>query len=554
MQKILVLAANPIGTSKLRLDEELREIQEALRRARKREQFELLSVPAVRYRDIQRAFSDNKPQIVHFSGHGSGEKGLVFEDETGQEKFIDAQALSELFELFVEDVKCVLLNACFSEIQANVIAQHIDYVIGMSQEIGDKAAIEFAVGFYDALGGGESVERAYKLGCNAIRMAGIPEHLTPKLLLKKQLKTIGSNINIPVSSNVALDFRFNTFLKSLTDDLSSERGIDYTRLRNFLALDKWFDADKETLNVMLKVTQREKEGWLDVQSINDIPCIDLHTIDQLWVKYSNGRFGFSVQQRIWKSVGGKLGVYNDEVWINFGERLGWRTTRYHQILFASWTTREWSYYSKINFNQDAQEGHLPRMWDEWRGGLEVSALTLKIENCEIKYEPQKTLPNVEIKTSISRSSSEKEVNYTRLENFLASGNWKYADQETRLIMLNIAQREKEGWLDINSISNFKSTDLCTINQLWMKYSDGHFGFSIQKSIWQDVENNEQAFSYKVGWRILGKSVYHHSLTFSLDALPGHLPFWGRGWCGEGQWVQEVQIGQWAKALLSHQDL
>ncbi|MDF5717073.1 MAG: GUN4 domain-containing protein [Rhizonema sp. NSF051] len=194
------------------------------------------------------------------------------------------------------------------------------------------------------------------------------------------------------------------------------------------------------------------------------------------------------------------------------------------------------------------------MWDEWRGGLEVSALTLKIENCHIKYEPQKTLPNVEIKASISSPSSKKEVNYTRLQNFLASGNWKHADQETRLIMLNIARREKEGWLDINSISNFKSTDLRTINQLWMKYSHGHFGFSIQKSIWQDVKNNAQAFSYRVGWRILGKWVYHHSLTFSLDALPGHLPFWGRGWCGEGQWVQEVQIGQWANALLSHQDL
>jgi hypothetical protein len=70
-------------------------------------------------------------------------------------------------------------------------------VIGMSQAIGDRAAIEFAVGFYDALGADKGVEFAYKLGCNTIQMAGIAEHLTPKLLVKdnkttEQVKTMAS--------------------------------------------------------------------------------------------------------------------------------------------------------------------------------------------------------------------------------------------------------------------------------------------------------------------------------------------------------------------------
>ncbi|MEH1941540.1 MAG: type IV pilin-like G/H family protein [Nostoc sp.] len=193
MNKILILAANPQGVSRLRLEEELRDIEEGLLRAKKREQFVLKLALAVRHRDIHRQIMDFEPEIVHFSGHGAGEDGLVFEDVKGGVKLVDAEALAGLFELFADHVKCVLLNACYSEIQAKAIVQHIDYVIGMSQAIGDKAAIEFAVGFYDALGAGKSVEFAYKLGCRLIRIAGIPEHLTPTLLIKKQLQS--GNLN-----------------------------------------------------------------------------------------------------------------------------------------------------------------------------------------------------------------------------------------------------------------------------------------------------------------------------------------------------------------------
>ncbi|MBD2130089.1 CHAT domain-containing protein [Microcoleus sp. FACHB-1] len=180
-RKILILAANPKATSPLRLDEEVREIDAGLQRAKKREQLDLKQQWAVRVRDVTRALLDFKPQIVHFSGHGAGDEGLAWEDETGQVRFVDAEALAGLFELFANQLECVVLNACYSEVQAEAIVKHIPYVIGMNKAIGDKAAIEFAVGFYDALGAGESVEFAYQLGCNAIRLVGIGEHLTPKL-------------------------------------------------------------------------------------------------------------------------------------------------------------------------------------------------------------------------------------------------------------------------------------------------------------------------------------------------------------------------------------
>jgi CHAT domain-containing protein len=182
IKKILILAANPKDTSRLRLDQELRDIAEGLQRAQKRDQFNLVQQLAVRPRDIQRAMLDNNPQIVHFSGHGSEDEGLVFEDETGESKLVSKAALAGLFKLFADQIECVVLNGCYSVMQAEAIAQHINYVVGMSKAIGDQAAIEFAVGFYDALGAGRSIEFAYKLGCSAIQIAGIEEHLTPVLL------------------------------------------------------------------------------------------------------------------------------------------------------------------------------------------------------------------------------------------------------------------------------------------------------------------------------------------------------------------------------------
>ncbi|ARV63338.1 serine/threonine protein kinase [Nostocales cyanobacterium HT-58-2] len=158
--------------------------------------------------------------------------------------------------------------------------------------------------------------------------------------------------------------------------------VDYSKLDGLLAAGKWKQADEETKAILLKVSSRETKGYLNNEAILKFPCQDLLTINQLWVKYSNGRFGFSVQKHIWQSVGGKPGEFNGEHWIRFGERVGWRSTRHHQILLASWTTREWSYYSQIKFTLDAPEGHLPRIWDEWRGGLEVSAIALRFVSCD----------------------------------------------------------------------------------------------------------------------------------------------------------------------------
>lgn len=181
---ILFLAANPKQTSPLRLDQEMKEIQQGLERSKKRSQFNLEYRLAVTAREMQRAVLDLKPQFVHFSGHGAGENGLVLEDEMGQIQFVSAKGLTDLFDLFQNYVECVVLNACYSDIQAKAIVRYIPYVIGMQQQVGDLAAQEFAIGFYDALGNGESIEFAYKYARTSISLGGFREENTPIFMSK----------------------------------------------------------------------------------------------------------------------------------------------------------------------------------------------------------------------------------------------------------------------------------------------------------------------------------------------------------------------------------
>lgn len=179
---ILMVVANPRGTQALRLDEEARELERGLARSKHRDRFRIEQRWAVTYTDLRRALLDFQPEIVHFSGHGGEVEGLVFEDESGQPQFVSGEAIAQLFSIFAANIECVVLNACYSEVQAQKIAQYIPHVVGMKKAIGDRAAIEFSIGFYDGLLAGRSVKDAYRLGCNAIQGAGIPEDLTPVLL------------------------------------------------------------------------------------------------------------------------------------------------------------------------------------------------------------------------------------------------------------------------------------------------------------------------------------------------------------------------------------
>jgi DNA polymerase III delta prime subunit len=168
MKKILILAANP--RKDLDLRREIHILKSTIERSQANDRFEIEIGSAIRSKDLQELFLKHEPRIVHFCGHGTGEQGLVLEDDRGQEQFVSTIAISDLFKSFADKVECVLLNACYSEQQADAIKEHVNYSIGMSQSIRDDAAIVFARGFYQALAYGKSIQESFDLGCNAIKL------------------------------------------------------------------------------------------------------------------------------------------------------------------------------------------------------------------------------------------------------------------------------------------------------------------------------------------------------------------------------------------------
>lgn len=208
---ILFLAANPLGLSQLALDREARSIQVELERSGFRDRFELVTRWAAEPLDLLRELRKLKPTVVHFSGHGgastfaattahrsdsalrrdvgldpslSPRYGLFFQNPDGSPQFVSARALEETFGAAGSSVKLVVLNACYSDTQAQALLSHVGCVVGMSGAIRDDAARSFAIGFYGGLGERESIAAAYRQGRAAISLHGIPDQDLPQLAVR----------------------------------------------------------------------------------------------------------------------------------------------------------------------------------------------------------------------------------------------------------------------------------------------------------------------------------------------------------------------------------
>ena len=183
MIKVLFLAANPKDTdSPRRLGEEVRAIKEKLELSNLRDQFSVEQEWAVRVADLQGHLLHHRPHIVHFSGHGSKAGKIVLEDEKGQSRPVSPVALKRTFGVLKDNIRCVVLNACYSGVQAKGIAESIDCVVGMNRAIGDESAIAFAGSFYQGLGYGRSIQEAFDLGCGQIDLEGLGDEGVPKLV------------------------------------------------------------------------------------------------------------------------------------------------------------------------------------------------------------------------------------------------------------------------------------------------------------------------------------------------------------------------------------
>lgn len=160
--RILFLSANPWTTSRILVDEEAREIFEKLQEGTHRDRFELYKHAAIRPIDLQRLLMMYEPHIVHFSGHGSKTQQIILGGAPGRGKEVDSQGLVEVFALYKNHLRLVLLNACFTRTQARSLSEVIDYSVGTGKGIGDRGGVAFAGAFYRALGFGKSVKEAFE--------------------------------------------------------------------------------------------------------------------------------------------------------------------------------------------------------------------------------------------------------------------------------------------------------------------------------------------------------------------------------------------------------
>lgn len=180
--KILFLAANPTITSQLRLDEEVRAITQKIRASEYRDSLTLISCWAVRADDLIQLLNEHKPHIVHFSDHGSRAGEIILVDDDGRPHAVSVPAIKALFRTMKDNVRLVVLNACFSYSQACAITEVIDCAVGMSMAISDRAATIFAASLYRAIGFGRSIQEAFEQAVAALLLEGVDEDSTPKLL------------------------------------------------------------------------------------------------------------------------------------------------------------------------------------------------------------------------------------------------------------------------------------------------------------------------------------------------------------------------------------
>ena len=588
--KILILAANP--QLDLRLDREIRELKDVIERSLNRDQFEVIPELAVRVGDLQRLMLKHRPQVVHFCGHGSREQELFLEGENSGSQGVSTQALSELFRLFERDVECVLLNACYSEPQADEIANHINYVIGMKNTIRDDAAIAFSKGFYRALGYACSIEEAYELGCNSIQLeistasslrtgesvsnrdfvtnaintTDIPEHLKP--MLKKNVH-LGANsgykkaeedlscsqekyfdIQLEIAKSLEEDFKFQQYRTQVRAYLRDRNNL--TNHEKIVLL--------ETLRRELGLSSEDTKRILDEEQR---PIVGARKAYQyrLTKLIEEGLYPFS--GGILRELGQfrfRLGLSHDEV-SKISQPILAMADEEHirklegEALDNQERTEQKKHCYEQRFRQVIQSTTYPYCIDQsirielrgYQAELDLPENVVQAIERTLLREAEDTHQRQFIANSLSS------IDYTKLAKALKEGSWQEADHRTYDLIMQLIivlterspSRRYETWPTSKSICLLPAEFVQEIDRLWALYSKGQFGLRCQNDIWQEVVSQTKGsttqfyeFASRVGWLNKKKMQWISEDKFTLNpsvAPKGHLPSLGYGQRDESAW-------------------
>ena len=181
---VLFFATNPKNTTHLRLDEEVRTIQEMIRKSEHRDSIIFESRWAVRPLDILQAINELNPDIIHFSGHGADSSELILESADGTAKAVSKEAITQSIMMSSDKIRFMFFNACFSYGQAQSVVEHIDAAIGMADSVSDVGACTFAAQFYSSLGFGLSIKKAFEQAKGTMMLESPTEQHIPELYVK----------------------------------------------------------------------------------------------------------------------------------------------------------------------------------------------------------------------------------------------------------------------------------------------------------------------------------------------------------------------------------
>lgn len=186
--KVLLLDPGPIGLAYLRLDEELREIENKIQASPCRDLFELIPRSSVRVSDLGTFLLRHKPHIVHFIGHADPSTGIILEDDAGFRTSVGATDLANILHALKDNIRAVFLSVCYTKAYAEALAQKIDFVIGMDDVISEQAAIVFAGSFYQALAYRRSVKDAFEIAKAQLNIRSLAGAEAPVLLIRQGVR------------------------------------------------------------------------------------------------------------------------------------------------------------------------------------------------------------------------------------------------------------------------------------------------------------------------------------------------------------------------------
>ncbi|MBE9042169.1 GUN4 domain-containing protein [Oscillatoriales cyanobacterium LEGE 11467] len=327
-----------------------------------------------------------KPHIFHFIGHGrlSDENHqnvgqIAFVDEFGGVSWEDANDFSNLFTRNWRGI--LVLQACesgalsesqpFVGLASRVVQQNVPVVIAMQYEVSNSTASQFSCRFYKELAEGKPVDVAVQESRYAIA-------LSPKRYRTRDFAT--PVIFMQVADGNLFQWQENTRTlldikqPSILQNKSQKKQVSCAHLETLLSLKSWREADKETKQIVLTSRNKINSPGLEIEDVEELDIKLLEMIDSLWMKYSDNKFGISLQHNIWKKIISTPIMYgfirrlfskdnedstqkDKENVYRFGEQVGW-------CQINKPDNQKWIPYKKLTFNLDACEGHLPysRTW------------------------------------------------------------------------------------------------------------------------------------------------------------------------------------------------